>query len=126
MAYNDPGITIFEEYPYLSATPGMGINCNCHGAGLVKTICPATLIGKTSSMENYCKHIEKDVDKLKLKSTSPYYSQTQGQLAATTRLYCDFFLFSFQKNLTIRVDYNDLCWTRTLPGFGEQSFLISS
>ena len=31
--YDDPGMTIFEEYPYLSATPGMEINCNCHGAG---------------------------------------------------------------------------------------------
>ena len=73
-------------------------------------------------MENYCKH----VDKLKLKSASPCYSHTQGQLAATTRLYCDLFVFSFQKNLAIRVDYNDLCWTRTLSGFGEQSLLINS
>ena len=25
MTYNDPGMTVFEEYPYLSATPDMEI-----------------------------------------------------------------------------------------------------
>ena len=110
MAYNDPGMAVFEEYPYLSATRDMEINCNCHGAGLVEIKCPATLIGKIPSIENYSKHIEKDGDKLKLKSTSPYYSQIQGQLASTDRLCCDLFVFSLQGNLTIRVKYNDLYW----------------
>ena len=83
MTYNDPGMTVFEEYTDLFATPDMEINCNCHGAGLVEIKYPATLIGKILSIENYSKQIEKDGDKLKLKSTSPYYSQIQGQLAAT-------------------------------------------
>ena len=84
MTYNDPGMTVFEEYPYLSATPDMEINCNCHGADLVEIKCPATLFGKIPSIENYNKHIEKDGDnynkhiekdgdKLNLKSTIPYY-----------------------------------------------------
>ena len=75
----------------------MEINCNCHGAGLVEIKCPATLIGKTPSIENYSKHIEKDGDKLKLKPTSPYYSQIQGQLAAVDRLHCDLFVFFISK-----------------------------
>ena len=116
MTYNDPGMTVFEEYPYLSVTPDIEINCNCHGAGLVEVKCPATLIGKILSIENYNKHIEKDGDKLKLKSTSPYYSQIQGQLASTDRLCCDLFVFSLQGNLTIRVKYNDLYWKRLLSG----------
>ena len=99
MAYNDPGMAVFEEYPYLSATRDMEINCNCHGAGLVEIKCPATLIGKIPSIENYSKHIEKDGDKLKLKSTSPYYSQMQGQLAATGRLYCNLFVFFISRKL---------------------------
>ena len=99
MTYNDPGMTVFEEYPYLSVTPDIEINCNCHGAGLVEVKCPATLIGKILSIENYNKHIEKDGDKLKLKSTSPYYSQMQEQLAATGRLYCNFFVFFISRKL---------------------------
>ena len=116
MAYNDPEMTVFEEYPYFSATPDMEINCNCHGAGLVEIKCTATLICKIPSIKNYSKHIEKDADKLKLKSTSPYYSQIQGKLDAIGRLYCDLFVCFFQGNLTIRVKYNDLYWKRLLSG----------
>ena len=94
----------------------MEINCNCHGADLVEIKCLATLIGKIPSIENYSKHIEKDGDKLKLKSTSPYYSQIQGKLAASGRLYRDLFVSSFQGNLTLRVKYNDLYWKILLPG----------
>ena len=94
MTYNNPGMT---------ATPDMEINCNCHDAGLVEIKCPATPMGKIPSIENYSKHIEKDDDKLQLKSTSPYYSQIQAQVVATGRLYCDLFVFSFQGNLTIRM-----------------------
>ena len=64
MTYNDPGMTVFEEYPDLSVTPDMKINFNCDGAGLVEIKCPATLIGKIPGIENYSKHIEKDGDKL--------------------------------------------------------------
>ena len=46
MTYNNPEMTVFEEYPHLSATPDMEINCNCHDAGLVEVKCPATLIAK--------------------------------------------------------------------------------
>ena len=116
MTYNDPGMTVFEEYPYLSAAPDMEINCNCHGAGLVEIKYPETLIGKIPSIENYSKHIEKDGDRLKLKSSSPYYGQIQGQFAATGRLYCVLFVFSFQGNLKIRVKYNNLYWKGLLSG----------
>ena len=99
MTYNDPGMTVFEEYPYLSATPNMESNCNCHGAGLVEIKCPATLTGKIPSIENYRKHIEKDDGKLKLKSTSPYYSQSL--LLAVYIVICLF--FHFKETFTICV-----------------------
>ena len=117
MSYNDPGMTEdyhLEDYHCLSATPDVEITCNWHGAGLVEIKCPTTLISKIPNIKNCSKHIEKDDDKLKLKSTSPYYSQIQGVLAATGSLYCDLLVFSFQGNLTIRVKYNDLYWKRLL------------
>ena len=98
----------FEGCHYLAATPDMEINCNCHGAGLVERKCPATLIGKIRSIENYSQHIEKDGEKLKLKSTSPYYSEIEGKLAVSDRFYCDLFVVLFQGNLKIPVEYKDL------------------
>ena len=59
-------MAVYEEYPYLYATSDMEINCHCHGAGLEEIKCPATLIGKISSVENQSKHTEKDDDKFKL------------------------------------------------------------
>ena len=53
-------------------------------------------------------------DNIVLKMTSPYYSQIQGQLAATKRSYCDLFIFSFMGSLTIRVDYNHSYWEKLL------------
>ena len=95
MTYNGPGMTVFEEYPYLSATPGMEINCNCHGAGLVEIKCPTTIIDKIPSIENYSTHIEKDGDNLKLKTTSSITGRFKGNLLhlAVYTVICLFFHF---------------------------------
>ena len=53
-------------------------------------------------------------DNIILKMTNPYYSQIQGQLAATKRSYCGLFIFSFRGNLTVRVDYNHSYWEKLL------------
>ena len=53
-------------------------------------------------------------DNIILKMTNPYYSQIQGQLAATKRSYCDLFIFSFKGNLAVRVDYNHSYWEKLL------------
>ena len=113
MTYIDPGMTIFEDYPCLAATPDLAINCACHGPGLVEIKCPATLIAKNSNVDNY-KHIEMCNDNTVLKMTRPFYSQIQGQLAATKRSYCDLFIFSFMGNLTVRVDYKHSYWEKLL------------
>ena len=57
MTYTDPGMTVFEDYPFFAAKPDLEINCACHGPGLVEIKCLATLIAKTSNVDNY-KHIE--------------------------------------------------------------------
>ena len=64
-------------------------------------------------MDNY-KHIEMCNDNIVLKMTRPFYSQIQGQLAATKRSYCDLFIFSFMDNLTVRVDYKHSYWEKLL------------
>ena len=53
-------------------------------------------------------------DNIILKMTNPYYSQIQGQLAATKRSYCGLFIFSFRGNLTVRIDYNHSYWEKLL------------
>ena len=69
ITYTDPGMTVFEDYPFLASTPDLEINCACHGPGLVEIKCPATLIAKTTNVDNY-KHMEMCNDNIALKMTS--------------------------------------------------------
>ena len=103
--YSDPGMRIFYTHPYLSATPDLEINCNCHGPGLVEIKCPASIVHLKPTVENY-HHIECKDNILTLKKLSPYYSQIQGQLAATNKHYCDFFVFTFHGHLSIRQTFD--------------------
>ena len=113
MTYADPGMTVFEDYPFLAATSDLEIYCAYHDPDLVEIKCSATLIAKTPNVDNY-KHIEICNDNIVLKMTSLYYSQIQGQLAATKRSYCDLFISSFKGNLTVCVDYNHSYWRKLL------------
>ena len=68
---SDPGITVFKSHPFISVSPDLEINC-CHGLRLVEIKCPATIIGKVPSAENY-KHLEIINEQPYLKKTRPYY-----------------------------------------------------
>ena len=86
------------------------VQCSCQGPGLVEIKCPASFIGKIPSAENY-PHVELIDKKLKLKKTCEYYFQIQGQLGVTGCQYCDFFVFTFQGNFTIKVYFDETFWS---------------
>ena len=109
---SDPGMTVFKSHPFISVSPDLEINC-CHGLRLVEIKCPATIIGKVPSAENY-KHLEIINEQPYLKKTRPYYFQIQGQLAVTGRQYCYFFVFSFKGHLNIRVEFDEQFWVELL------------
>ena len=69
MTYTDPGVAVFEGYTFLAVKPDLEINCACHGPGVVEIKCPATLIAKTTNVDNY-KHMEMCNDNIALKMTS--------------------------------------------------------
>ena len=37
---SDSGLVIYEESPYIAASPNLEVECKCCGAGLVETKCP--------------------------------------------------------------------------------------
>ena len=105
----EPGMTIMLDYPYISATPDLEINCLCHGRGLVGIKCPASINNQIPNPKNY-HHIEEIDGELSLKKNSEYYYQIQGQMAVTNCSFCDFFVFTFQGYVTCRVNYNKHFW----------------
>ena len=109
MQSNDPGMRISITHPYISVTPDLEIECSCHGKGLVEINCPFTLIGKKPSHENY-KHLIKHGDASRLKKTSEYYYQIQGQMAVTRRSYADFFVFTTGGFHVERIMFDESFW----------------
>ena len=62
-----------------------------------------------SSVKNY-QHLELSDGQIKLKRNSAYFFQMQGQMAVTERMCCDFFIFSFAGNATVRIDFDENFW----------------
>lgn len=89
--FQDAGLMLDLNHPFLGASPDLLVNCMCHGAGLCEVKCPMVTAFKDYS------HLE-EVDEmdghLKLKKSSEYYYQVQGQMAISNRAYCDFYIFS--------------------------------
>ncbi len=55
--FQDPGMTIMAENPFISVSPDLEIECDCHGKGLVQIKCPASLIEHVPTPANY-QHFE--------------------------------------------------------------------
>ena len=73
-SFKDPGMTVMESHPFISASPDLEAQCQCHGPRLVEIKCPASIIGQVLSPQNY-DHIEVVDDTLSLKRSNPYFSQ---------------------------------------------------
>ena len=82
---SDPGITVFKSHPFISVSPDLEINCSFHGPGLVGIKCPATIIGKVQSTENY-KHLE-------IINEQPYLKKKQAHITS-----------KFKDNLQLQAD----------------------
>ena len=67
-------MTVMESHPFISASPDLEAQCQCHGPRLVEIKCPASIIGQVPSPQNY-DHIEVVDDTLSLKRSNPYFSQ---------------------------------------------------
>ena len=106
-------MTVVAPHPFISASPDLEAQCHCHGPRLVEIKCPTSIIGQILSPQNY-DHIEVVDDTLSLKRSSPYFSQFQGQIGITNCLTCDFFVFTFKGNITVKVDFDNKYWEELL------------
>ena len=79
-------------------------------SGLVEIKCPASLIGKVPSIENYY-HLQLSNFQMKRNRNSEYYFQIQGKTAVVESMYCNFFIFSVQ------LDFDENFWLDMLHHF---------
>jgi len=94
--FTNPGMTISLTEPYISVTPDLEIECTCCiGKGVCEVKCPPSVPeNKAPSAKTYSRHLEKIGGQNKLRRSSEYYYQIQGQMAVLDRSYAYFFVFN--------------------------------
>ena len=106
------GLWLFPE-SYFAASPDGLVYENEELVGIVQVKCPWRLHDrKIQQDENWANWVDYITPSLLLSKSHDYYHQVQGELAATGAAWCDFFVWSPQQVLTIRV-LPDQNWQET-------------
>ena len=96
--YQDCGLFIDNEMPYLGASPDGIVECSCHGKVLIEVKCTTSLLCNASFLADG-----------KLKERHKYYGQVQGQMMVTGVLATHFFTFvSESENFLYTVTHDKL------------------
>ncbi|XP_057305548.1 uncharacterized protein LOC130643085 [Hydractinia symbiolongicarpus] len=91
--FSDVGSIVFKDYPYISASPDLKIECNCCGKGLVEIKCPYTIRDDKPSVLNL-QQLENQDGNISLKKNHSHYYQIQGQLGIASFSHCWYFVFT--------------------------------
>jgi len=82
--FQDSGILIDEDHPYLAASPDLEGSCECCGDFLIEIKCPYSVCETRRFLLLRTMAINSEV---KLRKTHGYYTQIQGQLAFTGKTF---------------------------------------
>lgn len=107
----ESGLFVHPKYPYLGTSPDGLVGEN----GLIEIKCPAKHEWKNATPEQcaddsnfYC-YIDSD-GQFCLKRTHKYFFQVQGQLALTSRKWCDFVVWTLKGLAIHRIYFDELFW----------------
>ena len=112
MKISDSGLIIYEELPFIAATPYLEVEYKRCGVGLVKIKFPLDKdeIPSADNLGYWQNSIISDNESTTVLKTNEHnYFQVQRQLGVTSTKYCDFFVYTtavfhleiifFEKNL---------------------------
>ena len=106
------GLFVSPAFPYLAATPDGVIN----GEEIIEVKCPYKGRNEPIAPGKLFPYLVETLDGLRLKETSKYYHQVQGQLFLTQRKVCHFIVYTFKELLFIPVSINnEFCQLQLIP-----------
>ena len=116
------GFVVCKEYPFLGASPDAYVNDpHCiHKFGVAEIKCPYKYRDLSpedaASNSDFCSVVNMQAGKkaLQLKRSHQYYSQIQGQLAITQRLWCDFIIYTTKGISVERINFDSDYWKNDL------------
>ena len=103
------GLIIDSDHPYIGASPDGLVSCSCCGNGTIEIKCSYTYQNETPDTacadDHY--HVFKDANgDIKLKHSSSWYLQIQGQMGVCKLKYCDFILYTRKGIAVDRVHFD--------------------
>ena len=101
------GLWINPLYPHMGASPDGLIKCDCCGNGLLEIQCPFSLkdVHPSDISSSMCSFI---TDAGCLNQKHKYYTQVQGQLMITNRIFCDFVIWTTKGLRVVQRIYHDV------------------
>ncbi|XP_076095702.1 uncharacterized protein LOC143066777 [Mytilus galloprovincialis] len=110
------GLYVCTEFPFMGATPDGVVSCSCCGKGLLEIKC--SFMHQNENPLDACLdshyHVYKDENNcLRLKESSSWHTQIQGQMGICKRQWCDFVFFTKKGIAVDRIifdknQYNDI------------------
>ena len=101
------GTVISSQYPFISASPDLKVNCKCCEAGLVEIKCPYNIRDKAPIPSELNQLIQNPSNTFSLKHTTDHYCQIQGQLGITKLKYCYYFVFTHHGYYLEKIPFNE-------------------
>ena len=111
LVYKEQGLIIDTDIPFLGASPDGLISCKSCGEFLIEIKCPFSkrnFYPKHAALDNSC-FVDKD-KKIKLKDSSYYYAQIQGQLAIAGLKLCKLIIYTVKGIQVVDVEYSETFW----------------
>lgn len=110
---SESGLTLDPAFPYIGASPDGIVD----DYTILEIKCPYT--GRDKSVKELVNsgypHVEMDENnQMKLKRTSEYYSQVQGEMALTNRTMTHLVIWTPVDTEIISVPYDNQFWTQEL------------
>ena len=104
----ETGFYVHVEHPYIGASPGGFVECDCHSPGLLEIKCPWShqnlTVSKYSAMNRSCLYLDDNV--IHLIKTHEYFYQVQCQMFVRKRNYCAFFVLTIKVSFCERITYD--------------------
>ena len=105
------GLVVHPKYPHLGASPDGLVNSD----GVLEIKCPASQKWKNLSPLDCCTDSKfycyvNDKGDVTLKHSHKYFFQVQGQLALTSRKWCDFVIWTLKGISIERINFDQTFW----------------
>ena len=113
--FSNPGMTIHEKYPFVSASPDLEGVCKCCGKCVIEIKCPYSICESKPTTNNliYLKEVTTDHGTVvRLNKNHQYYTQIQGQLATTETKHAWFFIYTHNGYHLEKIDFDHTFWNK--------------